>query len=72
MSEKLPRYYQLDERDPWGNTLIRGEWPVQLWRTQAGNHVVWLWTDEFDGLHCMRKDRAAADAVFNAARDMLG
>lgn len=71
MSEKLPRNYQLHETDPWGNTLIRSEWPLQVWKTEVGNYVVWLWTDEFEGLHCMRKDPDAANNVFSAARDLL-
>jgi len=71
MSEKLPQYYQLHEMDPWGNTLVRSEWPLQIWRTRAGRYVVWFWTDKWDGLHCPRKDRGAADAVFDEARSRL-
>ena len=72
MSEKQPRHYQLNEMDPGGSTLVRSEWPLQIWRTRAGNYVVWLWTDdEWNGLHCVRTDPKEADAVFGAARDML-
>ena len=73
MSEKLPSKYQENETDPYGNTLIRSEWPLQVWRTAAGNYVVWLWTKEsdFDGLHCFRKDHYAADDVCDAARALL-
>ena len=73
MSEKLPSEYQLNETDEDGNTLIRSEWPLQVWRTAAGNYVVWLWTKEiaFDGLHCFRKDLGAADDVCDAALNLL-
>ena len=71
MSEKLPRHYQLNEMDPGGSTLVRSEWPLQIWRTEAGNYTVWLYTDEWEGLHCRRNELEAAMALFCAVRDML-
>ena len=71
MIDKPPQYYQLHETDPWGNTLVRSEWPLQIWRTEAGRYVVWFWTNKEEGLHCARKDRGAADAVFDDARSLL-
>ena len=71
MNEKLPGNYRLHERDPYGNTLIRSEWPLQIWKTEVGNYSVWLWTHAFDGFHCIRKDLDVANAMFDAARDLL-
>jgi len=69
---KKNKEYQLGGTDPWGNQLLRKDWPLQLWKTPAGKYAVWLFVNEDeDGLHCIRDAREVADDIYNEVLRML-